>query len=215
MSPQELLLVLELAGIFAFALDGALTAMRAAHLDLLGVIALGMVTALGGGTLRDVLLGNLPPANLQDWRLLFTATCGALVAFYGHRLLSRLSRPILLFDTAGLSLFCVTGAGVALASGAGPGQAVLLGAITAVGGGTLRDVLVRRVPTVLTATGGLYAVPALLGAAIAVAGTELDLPGLPVALAGAGVCAAVRLLGVRYDWHAPRARLRAPDALDE
>ena len=213
MSRETLLLVLELTGIFFFALDGALTAMRAAHLDLFGVITLGVVTALGGGAMRDVLVGNLPPASLSDWRYLFTATCGGLVAFWGHRLLSRLSRPILLFDTAGLSLFCITGAGVALEAGAGAGQAVLLGGVTAVGGGTLRDVLVRRVPGVLT--GGLYAIPALLGASVAVLGHELGHPGLPVALAGAGLCAAVRLLAVRYDWHAPRARLRTPDQLDE
>ena len=212
MSTGQLLLVLDLAGVFAFALDGALTAMRAAHLDLLGVIALGMVTALGGGALRDVLLGELPPASFEDWRYLFTATCGALAAFYGHRVLARLSRPILLFDTAGLSLFCVTGAGVALAAGAGAGQAILLGAVTAVGGGTIRDVLVRRVPSVLT--GGLYAIPALLGASIAVAGAELGLPGAGVALGAAVACAGLRLAGVRFGWHAPRATL-APGELEE
>ncbi|WP_345712984.1 trimeric intracellular cation channel family protein [Kineococcus glutinatus] len=199
-------------GVFAFALDGALTAMRAAHLDLFGVVALGVVTALGGGALRDVLLGSLPPASFSDWRYLFVATCGALVAFWGHPLLRRLSRPILLSDTAGLSLFCVTGSAIALEAGAGPGQAVLLGAVSAIGGGTLRDVLVRRVPTVLT--GGLYAVPALLGATIAVAGGRLGADGLPLALAAGGSCAALRLLGLRYGWHAPRARL-VPRQLDE
>ncbi|GAB7192312.1 trimeric intracellular cation channel family protein [Kineococcus sp. NUM-3379] len=211
MTTGQLLLVLDLAGVFAFALDGALTAMRAAHLDLLGVVALGMVTALGGGVLRDVLLGELPPGSFEDWRYLFTATCGALAAFYGHRLWTRLHRPILLSDTAGLSLFCVTGAGVALEAGAGPGVAVLLGAVTGVGGGTFRDVLVGRVPAVLT--GGLYAIPALLGAGIVVAGAQLGHPGGVVALAGALACAALRLAGVRYGWHAPRAGLE-PGSLD-
>jgi uncharacterized membrane protein YeiH len=136
--------VLELVGVFAFALDGALTAMRSAHLDLFGVVTLGIVTAIGGGLLRDVLIGELPPASLRTWYYLTVATAGALAAFWGHALLSRLSRPILLFDTAGLSLFCITGAQSALDAGLGAGQAVLLGGLTAVGGGTLRDVLVRR-----------------------------------------------------------------------
>jgi uncharacterized membrane protein YeiH len=205
--------VLELVGVFAFALDGALTAMRSAHLDLFGVVTLGIVTAIGGGLLRDVLIGELPPASLRTWYYLTVATAGALAAFWGHALLSRLSRPILLFDTAGLSLFCITGAQSALDAGLGAGQAVLLGGLTAVGGGTLRDVLVRRVPSILT--GGLYAVPALAGAAIAVVGGELGGDTLAWSLLGAACCAALRVGGILRGWHAPRATLSSPDALDE
>ena len=212
-STTHLLLVLELLGVFTFALDGALTAMRRATLDVFGVVTLGIVTAIGGGLLRDVLLGALPPASLRTWYYLATATAGGLVAFAAHALLTRMARPLLLFDTAGLSLFCVTGAQVALDAGVDPGQAVLLGGLTAVGGGTLRDVLVRRVPTILT--GGLYAVPALLGAAVAVLGPGLGGRELPWALAGAGVCAALRVGGVLRGWQAPRATLRTPDELEE
>ena len=143
-------LVLDLVGTFAFALNGALTAVRAARLDIVGVVVLGMITALGGGILRDILLGALPPATFSDWRYLVVAAGGGLVAFGLARQLERLALPIAVFDALGLSLFAVTGAGRALDLGAGVGQAVLLGTITAVGGGTIRDVLVRRVPSVLS-----------------------------------------------------------------
>ncbi|WP_432491493.1 trimeric intracellular cation channel family protein [Kineococcus auxinigenes] len=213
MSATHLLLLLDLVGVLAFALDGALTAMRRTTLDLFGVVTLGVITAIGGGMLRDVLLGELPPASLRTWYYLATATAGGLIAFWGHALLARLSRPLLLFDTMGLSLFAVTGARVAVEAGLGPGQAVLLGALTAVGGGTMRDVLVRQVPTILT--GGLYAIPALLGAAAAALGPELGGRPLVWALAGAALCAVLRAGGVLRGWQAPRATLRTPDELEE
>ncbi|WP_432561798.1 trimeric intracellular cation channel family protein [Kineococcus sp. SYSU DK003] len=212
MTAQGFLLLLELVGVFAFALDGALTAMRATHLDLFGVVTLGIVTAVGGGILRDVLLGELPPATFRTWYYLATATAGALAAFWGHRLLARMSRPILVFDTVGLSLFSVTGAQLAVDAGLGAGQAILLGGLTGVGGGTLRDVLVRRVPGILT--GGLYALPALCGAAVAVLGPLLGLSSGVSAFAGGAVCALLRTGGVLRGWRAPRATLTAPEQLD-
>ena len=104
------LLVLELAGTFAFALNGAFTGIRVARLDIVGVVTLGMITALGGGILRDVLLGALPPATFSDWRYLVVATAGGLVAFAAAGQLERLALPITVFDALGLSLFAVTGA---------------------------------------------------------------------------------------------------------
>ena len=205
-------LTLDLAGTFAFALDGALTTVRAARLDIVGVVTLGMITALGGGILRDVLLGDLPPTTFSDWRYLVVAALGGLVAFALSRQLERLATPITVFDALGLSLFAVTGAGKAFALGAGTGQSILLGAITAVGGGTLRDVLVRRVPTVLSSE--LYAVPALVGAAIVVVPARWGSNGLPWALLGAAVCLAIRLLGVRFRIDAPHPPGRGADAED-
>lgn len=213
MTAQGFLLLLELVGVFAFALDGALSAMRAAHLDLFGVVTLGIVTALGGGILRDLLLGELPPATFRTWYYLTTATVGALVAFWGHRLLARMSRPILVFDTIGLSLFAVTGAQLAVHSGLGAGQAILLGGLTGVGGGTLRDVLVLKVPTILT--GGLYAVPALVGSSVAVVGPLLGLESGVAAFAGGAVCAGLRVGGVLGGWRAPSAPRSARDASQE
>jgi uncharacterized membrane protein YeiH len=197
-----LLLVLDLAGTFVFALDGALVAQRVARLDIVGAITLGMVTALGGGIVRDVLIGAVPPATFSDWRYLAVATAGGLIAFLLGQRLERLSLPITVLDAAGLSLFAVTGASKALDFGLGAGQAVILGAITAVGGGTLRDVLVRRVPAVLQS--GLYAIPAVIGAAVTVALIRGGVFGPVTAIAAAAICFLVRMIGVRYGLNAPR-----------
>lgn len=201
-SESPLLLALDLAGTFAFALNGALTAVRAARLDIVGVIALGMITALGGGILRDILIDSLPPATFRDWRYLAVAAGGGLVAFVLGRRLDRLALTITVLDALGLSLFAVTGASKALAFGLGAGQAVILGAVTGVGGGTIRDVLVRQVPSVLTS--GLYAIPALAGAVAAVATTRTGSYGIPAALGAAATCFVIRMVGVRYGLNAPR-----------
>jgi uncharacterized membrane protein YeiH len=198
-------LVLDLAGTFAFALNGALTAVRTAHLDIVGVITLGIITAVGGGIIRDVLLGALPPATFVDWRYLAVAAGGGLIAFLFSRWLNRFASPIDVLDAAGLSLFAVTGAGKALELGVGPAQAILLGALTGVGGGTVRDVLIRQVPSVLSS--GLYAIPALVGAALVVAaasGGVHHVLGAPVALGAAGVCFLIRMVGLHFGFHAPK-----------
>ena len=201
MTPDlPVLLVLDLLGTFAFALNGALTALRVARLDIVGVVTLGMITALGGGIIRDVLL-DVPPATFNDWRYLAVAAGGGLIAFVSPRRLERLTMLITVLDAAGLSLFAVTGAGKALGLGLGPTQAVILGAITGVGGGTLRDVLVRQIPSVLSS--GLYAIPALIGATATVVATVLDVHGPATAVGAAALCFLIRMVGVRYDLGAP------------
>ncbi len=200
----QLLLALDLVGTFAFAVNGALTALRVTQLDIVGVVTLGVITALGGGIIRDVLLGSLPPATFSDWRYLAVAAGGGLVAFAFGRHLERLNTAITVLDAAGLSLFAVTGASKALALGLGPAQAVLLGALTGVGGGTIRDVLIRQVPSVLSR--GLYAIPALMGAAAAVVAIRLDAYGPATAVGAAVLCFVVRMAGVRFSWNAPMPR---------
>lgn len=202
-----LLLALDLTGTFAFALNGALTAVRTARLDIVGVVALGMITAIGGGIVRDVLIGDIPPATFRDWRYLTVAAGGGLVAFAFSRRLDRLLGPITVLDAAGLSLFAVTGASKALAFGVGAGQAVILGVVTGVGGGTIRDVLIREVPSVLRS--GLYAIPALLGATITVVTQRLDVYGIPAALGAAAACFGLRMLGVHLNLNAPSPPGRA------
>ena len=208
LSPPTLLLVLDLVGTFVFALDGALTALRTARLDIVGVVTLATITALGGGIIRDLIIGAVPPATFSDWRYLAVATVGGLIAFALARRLERLSLPISLLDAAGLSLFAVTGASKALDYGLGAGQAVILGALTAVGGGTLRDVLIRRIPAVLHS--GLYAIPALIGATITVAATRAGVYGLVAAVAAATACFLVRLLGIVFNLNAPRPPRAGP-----
>jgi uncharacterized membrane protein YeiH len=199
------LLVLDLVGTFAFALNGALTAVRTVHVDIVGVLTLGMITAVGGGIIRDILLGALPPATFVDWRYLAVAASGGLVAFLFSRWLGRFANSIDVLDAAGLSLFAVTGAVKALGLGAGPAQAIILGTLTAVGGGTLRDVLIQRVPGVLSS--GLYAIPALIGSALVVLamGSGVDrVFGVPAALGAAGVCFLIRMVGLWFRLDAPK-----------
>ena len=197
-----LLLALDLAGTFAFALNGALTAVRVARLDVIGVLTLGVITALGGGIIRDIIIDSLPPATFNDWRYLAVAAAGALIAFGFGRRLDRHHWSITILDAAGLSLFAVTGASKALELGLGPVQAVILGAITGVGGGTVRDMMLQRVPTVLSSE--LYAIPALVAATITVVATKAHLYGLVAAVIAASVCFLIRMVGVRFDLNAPR-----------
>ncbi|OYD61380.1 trimeric intracellular cation channel family protein [Rhodococcus sp. OK302] len=201
-SEPLLLFVLDLAGTFAFALNGALTAARAVRLDIVGVVTLGMITALGGGTVRDVLLDALPPATFIDLRYLAVAAIGALIAFGLSFRLERLAMPITVLDAIGLSVFAVLGAHKALELGFGVVQSVIVGAITGVGGGTIRDVVIGRIPTVLRSE--LYAIPALIGAAGFAVAHGVGHGGVGAALGAAAVCFVVRMLGVRFDLHAPR-----------
>lgn len=200
--PPPLLFVLDLTGTFAFGLNGALTAVRATHLDVVGVVTLGMMTALGGGVIRDVLIGAIPPATFVDWRYFALAVAGGVIAFLLGQRLDRLETPIVVLDAVGLSVFAVIGAAKAIEYGLGVAPAVLLGVITAVGGGTIRDALVGQVPTVLRTE--LYAIPAMVATIATVAAISLDVYSLPVALAAAGVCFVIRMLGVRFNLHAPR-----------
>ena len=206
---SHLFLAMDLTGTFAFALNGALTAIRVASLDIVGVVTLGMATALGGGIIRDVLIDSLPPATFGDWRYLAVAAVGGLVAFFFGRRLERLARPIDVLDAAGLSLFAVSGAVRALDFGLGPGQAVILGVVTAVGGGTIRDVLIGRVPFVLRSE--LYAIPALIAALVVVVTDETGVYGVPAVAGAAVLCFAIRLAGIVFGLNAPQVPDRRRD----
>lgn len=200
-SAPPLLLALDFTGTFAFALNGALTAVRAARLDIVGVVTLGMITALGGGIMRDVLIGAVPPTAFREWPYLALAGGGGLVAFALSQWLDRLETPINVLDAVGLSTFAVIGASTALDAGLEITPAILLGAVTAVGGGTIRDTLVRRVPSVLQSD--LYAIPALIGAAVTVVAIRTDVYGVWAVLAAVGMCFAVRMVGVHFGLQAP------------
>ena len=193
-------IVLDLLGIFVFAVTGALVAVRK-HLDLFAALVLGGVTGLGGGFVRDVLIGATPPAALADWRYLLVPVAAGLLTFAFHPVVGRLERVVTLFDAFGLALFCVTGALKALDYGLGPLPAALMGMLTATGGGVMRDLLAGRVPVVFE--GVLYATPALAGAAGAVVLDRADLPLPVVAAAGFAVCLGWRLLALVRGWQAP------------
>jgi uncharacterized membrane protein YeiH len=174
------------------------------RLDLFGVLVLSFAAGNSGGIARDLMIGAVPPAAISDWRYIAVSILAGLVTFYWYRVINRLSSPVLVFDAAGLALFAVAGAGKALAFNAGPVAATLLGMLTGIGGGMVRDVLVREIPTVLRTE--LYAVAALIGAAVMVIGRMLHLPSAAAAAAGAVFCFGLRLMAMRRGWQLPIAR---------
>ncbi|MBA3250935.1 MAG: TRIC cation channel family protein [Geodermatophilaceae bacterium] len=195
--------VLDLLGVAVFAVSGALVAVRS-QLDVFGVTVLAGVTAIGGGVVRDVLLGITPPTTLRQWPYLIVPAVVGLVVWRFHPAVARLRRAMLIADALGLALFATTGTAVALAAGAPAVTAVLVGVTTGVGGGVLRDVLLREVPLVLRRE--VYAVAASLGAVIVVAGDSLGLPTTPVLVLAALSVAVVRILALWRRWNIPLTR---------
>jgi uncharacterized membrane protein YeiH len=196
----HLQLILDLVGVFVFALSGGLVAVKK-RLDLFGVLVLAAVAALGGGVMRDVLIGARPPVGLSDWRLIAAACLAGLVTFVFHPGVARITRLVRILDAAGLAVFAVAGALKALGVDAGPIAAVLIGVITAVGGGILRDVLAGQVPEVLRRE--LYAVPALLGSALVVLAYRTDHLSTAVVWGAVTLVFVVRMTAVVLDLNAP------------
>ncbi len=204
---QTLVLALDLFGTFVFALSGATVGVRH-RLDLFGVLVLSYAAGTAGGITRDILIGAVPPASVADWRYIVVPVLAGLATFLWYPAIRRWEGSVLIFDAVGLSLFAVSGALKALAFGLNPLAAVLLGMLTGIGGGMVRDVLVREIPTVLRAE--LYAVAALAGAVVIVAGQLLGLPSTPLAIVGAALCFGLRLLSIVRGWGLPVAKV--PDA---
>lgn len=196
-----LLLVLNLVGTFVFGLSGGMAGVRA-QLDLFGAIVLAVVVGIAGGTIRDLLIG-IPPATFRDWRYLAVAAGAGLLTAVAHPAINRLQRPIDALDAAGLALFCVTGAATALTHRLGVVDSVILGAITGIGGGMVRDILIREVPIVLR--GGLYAIPALVGAGIVVIAYHAGDHTVIFPIVGASACFLMRMAGLRYGLGLPGA----------
>jgi uncharacterized membrane protein YeiH len=207
---------LDLAGTFAFAISGAVAAKQRG-LDWFGILVLAFTVACGGGVLRDLCLGAVPPAGLADWRYLAVALVAAALAMGSQRLVDRLAHPVVLFDSLGLGLFAVTGAQKALLLGANGEIAVLMGMVTAVGGGVMRDVLLNRVPVILRRE--IYASAALVGAAIETAGYVFGQDSTAVTWFALATCFALRYASLRYQWNLPHfgrhAAKDAPDSLVE
>jgi uncharacterized membrane protein YeiH len=201
---ETLLVALDLAGTFVFALSGALVGVRH-RLDLFGVVVLAFAAATAGGILRDLIIGAVPPPAIADPRYVVVPVVAGLLTFFWHPVVTRLQASVLVLDGAGLALFAVSGATKALEFGLGPVAATLLGGLTGIGGGMMRDVLVSEVPTVFRAE--LYAVAALAGATVVVTGNLAGMPAPAVAVAGALVCFTLRMIGVRRGWRLPTARV--------
>ncbi|WP_409184887.1 trimeric intracellular cation channel family protein [Amycolatopsis sp. VS8301801F10] len=198
-----LLTALEFLGLVAFAASGALAAVRA-RLDVFGVVVVGLTTALGGGIIRDVLLGIHPPTSLRTWPYLAVCAVTALVVFAFHPQVARLRHAVLLADAVGLGVFATAGTTLALNAGVTGYAASLIGMTSGIGGGALRDLLLREIPLVLRKE--IYAMAALTGAVCVWAGHALNLPAGAVTTVSAVVVVAIRVLTLWRHWNAPVAR---------
>ncbi|HEX5180549.1 MAG TPA: trimeric intracellular cation channel family protein [Gemmatimonadaceae bacterium] len=200
---STLVLVLDLCGTFVFALSGAAAGIKG-RLDIFGVLVLSFVAANSGGILRDLLIGAVPPPGIADWRYIAVPILAGLAMFYAGGIIDRMKDAVQIFDAAGLALFAVSGAQKALDFHLGPITAVLLGMLTGIGGGMVRDILAAQVPSVLR--GDIYAVAALAGAGVVVVGGLLQMPGTATTIVGAIVCFGLRYLAIRRSWQLPKAR---------
>ncbi|MFF0712846.1 trimeric intracellular cation channel family protein [Streptomyces bauhiniae] len=205
---------LDVIGIFVFAISGALLAVRK-NFDVFGMAVLAEVTALGGGLFHDLIIGAVPPAAFTDLGFFVTPLLATIVVFFLHPHVERIQAAVLVFDAAGLGLFCVTGTTKAYSHGLGLTASATLGLATAVGGGVLRDVLANEVPSLLRWDRDLYAVPAIVGATMVVLCIRFDaLTSLTSGLAAA-TAFVLRLLAMKFHWRAPRAWNRRSTVMEE
>jgi uncharacterized membrane protein YeiH len=199
---DKLLATVDLAGTFVFALEGAIAAIHG-HLDVFGMAVLAFVTAVGGGIVRDLLIGDVPPRAVRDPLYAALGILGAATAFFFHQMVQQVPiMAMLTLDAAGLALFAISGAGKALEFGVHPVRAVIMGGITGVGGGTIRDLLLAQVPSVLRSD--IYATAALFGAAILVVGLKLNLPRVAVGITGGLACFGLRMAALMFHWNLPK-----------
>jgi uncharacterized membrane protein YeiH len=200
--PDLLLLIVDLMGVSVFAVEGAMAGIRA-QLDLLGLLVISFATALGGGMIRDVLIGAIPPNSVRDWRYPATAFAGGGAVFFFYQIIQHIPPQLMItLDAIGLSLCAIAGAGKAIEFGINPMLAVLVGAVTGVGGGTTRDILLNKVPAVLNTD--VYAAAALAGALVVVLGLRLNLPRWLVMTSGAVACFLLRMVAVWRHWNLPK-----------
>ena len=197
----HLQLALDLVGVFAFALTGGLVAVKKG-LDLFGVLVLAAAAALGGGVVRDVVIGHIPPVGLSDWRLLTAAVVAGLLTFLFHPGIERIGRFVRVLDAAGLAVFAIGGSLMALGAGMDALPSVLVGVITAIGGGMIRDILAGQVPEVLRRE--MYALPALFGSTLVVSAHHFDVISPWVVWGCVLLVFAIRMAAVVLDIHAPK-----------
>ncbi len=200
---KAFLVTLDLLGAFAFAVSGASAGIEK-RLDIFGVLVLATVAATFGGIVRDLLIGAVPPAAIARVHYLVVSLAAGTAAFIWYPAIKKLQSPVLIFDAIGLSFFVVTGTQKALAFGINPVMAAILGMLTGIGGGVMRDLLVAQVPAVLRTD--FYALAALAGACVIVMGDALGFSPEASALAGGALCLGLRLMAMRYRWRLPTGR---------
>lgn len=200
------MLVLDLIGVAVFAASGASAAV-AKRLDLFGVVFVGMITALGGGVIRDLVIGATPPLAFTDWEYATTACAVSLATFWLHPQVDRLKRTMLVLDAAGLGLFSVVGALKGVDFGVPLVGSIMVGMITGIGGGVIRDMLTNDIPVVLHRE--IYASASLLGAAVVVISTHWGMPRPVPTIVAIVLCFGLRLLSLYRRWSAPTPKVGA------
>jgi uncharacterized membrane protein YeiH len=196
------ILIADLIGTCLFAIEGALTAMQGG-LDLLGILVIAFVAALGGGVVRDLLIGAVPPSAIRDWRYPMLTFAAGLFTFAFHAEVQAIPAwCIIVLDAAGLALFAMAGVEKAIAYGIKPFVAMLMGTVTGVGGGVIRDILLARVPVILHTD--IYATAAFAGSFVALAARRFGWSPASSAIAGGAVCFLLRIVAVWQGWHLPK-----------
>lgn len=195
--------ILNWAGTFVFALSGALLGVKK-QFDLFGVLLLSFVVAVAGGVLRDILIGDAPPAGIHQVHYFLIAIAGGFITFYWYPKVASRQQQMLIFDAVGLGLFAVVGAQKAIDFGINPVMVAVLGMLTGIGGGMMRDILAGEVPFVLRSD--LYALAALAAGSIVAIGHLLDIPPTYPMLIGAIVCIFLRFMAIYRGWRLPTAR---------
>jgi uncharacterized membrane protein YeiH len=203
MSTTAALLIADLVGVAVFAASGG-SAGVAKRLDVFGVVFVGVVAALGGGIFRDLVVNRFPPLAFNDWRYIAAAASASLLVFFIHPQLRRVRRLVALLDAAGLGLFTASGTLDALRAGVPVVGSCVLGMITGIGGGVLRDLLTGEIPLVLRRE--IYALAALVGAIAVAVGSRLTVPSLALLLGSAALTFAIRVVAMQRDWSAPHPR---------
>ncbi|MEM5294303.1 trimeric intracellular cation channel family protein [Burkholderia sp. JPY481] len=211
MNSHAVYTILDLIGTFVFAISGAVAA-RQRRLDLFGIVVIAFMVACGGGIVRDVCIGAIPPAGLSNWRYLATALAASAVTILAYPQVRRLRQPVLFFDAIGLGLFAVSGAQKALTYGHNAELAILLGVVSAVGGGVMRDVVLSRVPAILERE--IYASAALFGAAVQVGFAYAGWTDWWTPWFATLACVMVRLASLRYGWRLPVFQGRRAETRD-
>jgi len=198
---MNIIYILDLIGTAAFAASGAWVGVRK-QMDLFGVLVLGTVTAVGGGTLRDLLLGDIPPFSLKDEAYIYIAIFVSVVVFANRKRFEFFEKPLLYFDAIGLGTFVVIGTTKAIDFQLGALGAVLMGVMTGTAGGVMRDLLANQVPLILRRE--IYASACVAGGTLLVILGENGVAPAAAALLSAATVILVRLLAIHYDWSLPK-----------
>ena len=194
---MESLYYFDLFGTLVFAISGVLTALDK-KFDLVGSIVIGLITAVGGGSLRDLLIGSTPVGWMKDEYYLIAILLGVLLSYALKPWIIRLKRSMFLFDTLGIGVFTILGLQKTLDTGLSVPVALLMGVVSAVFGGVIRDVLCNEVPLIFRRQ--IYASACLAGGLVYVLGLQASLPALWISLLSIAIVVGIRYLSVRYNW---------------